>query len=422
MNLRDRSILISDHGLYVSLAERLTRDFGKVGYHCPWKRGFPGFHEKDIGHGIPGITPEPNFWKVVNKYDMVAFPDVLDGDLQVYLRSQGHRVFGSGMGEELELFRVYQKRLFKALGLPVGPYVVVKGITALREHLKEHEDQVIKLSLLRGVTETFQHHTYWESEARLDRLQFELGVRKERTEFIVEDKLKTKIEMGFDGVNVHGNWPRIAANGVECKDAAYACVVQDYDDLPEGMLLVNEKLAPILKHYGYANFFSTEIRVCEEDVPYCIDLTCRQPSPAGEAQHELWGNLGEMMWAAAEGQLVNPVPTAKYAVQSIIYSDWADENCQGIGFPEKYRGNIKLYYHSMENGHDYVIPQMTKMNEIGSIVTIGDDLDETIKQNKEIAERVTGDKVHVCTDRIGEVVEEFEEMERHGMSLEPTAK
>ncbi|HUD74542.1 MAG TPA: hypothetical protein VMQ76_05670 [Terracidiphilus sp.] len=416
---RDKSVLCVDHGLYISTALRLARDFGKVGYHCAWKRGFPSFNEIDIGHNLDGITPEPNLFKVVDNYDLIVFPDILDGDLQVYLRKQGHRVYGSGMGEELELFRVYQKRMFKAVGLPVGPYRVVKGITALREYLKAHDDKVIKLSLLRGITETFKHRTYWESEARIDRLQHELGMRKERTEFVVEDEIKSKIEMGYDGPCVHGKFPAIAANGVEAKDAAYACIVQNYEDLPEEMREVNAALAHPLNLYGYSNFFSTEIRVAEDGTPYCIDITARKPSPAGETQEELWSNLAEMMWAGAAGDMVDPIPTAKYAVQSIIYSDWADENWQGVGFPEKFRNNVKLYYHTRENGHDYVIPQQTKMNEIGSIVTIGDDLKATIKENKAIAEQVTGDKIRVCTDRIGEVVKEFDEMEKQGMDLTP---
>ena len=418
---RDKSVLVVDKGLYCPVAERLVRDFGKVGYHCSWKRGFPGYDEKDIGHGLDGIKHEPNLFKVVDNYDLICFPDVLDGDLQVYLRKQGHRVFGSGMGDELELFRVYQKQMFKAVGLPVGPYRVVKGITALREYLRQNDDQVIKLSLLRGITETFKHHTYWESEARLDRLQHELGLRKDRTEFVVEKKIEAKIEYGFEGISVHGQFPKIASNGVEIKDVCYGAVVQEYKNLPEGIIEVNEALRPALKLYNYANFFSTEIRVSEDGTPYCIDLTCRCPSPAGETQLELWSNLAEMMWEGAAGRMVDPIPAAKYASQSIICSDWAESEWQGVGFPEKYRSHVKLYYHTRENGHDYVIPQQSPSKEVGSIVTIGDDLKSVIKQNEMIAEQITGDKIRVCTDRICEVIEEFEEMEKQGMNITPAA-
>ena len=422
MNLSDKSCLIVDNGLYCTLAERLVRDFGKVGYHCAWQQSFPSYYQKDIGHGLDGITHETDLFKVADSYDLLVFPDVYNGSLQEHFRKQGKRVFGSGLGDELELFRVFQKKMLKAVGLPVGPYQVVKGITALREYLQEHDDKVIKLSLLRGITETFKHHTYWESESRLDRLQHELGMRKERTQFVVEDEINTKIEYGYDGIYA-GGFPSIAANGIEVKDACYAAVVQNYEDLPDGMRQVNDALAPALKLYHYANFFSTEIRVGEDDTPYCIDITCRVPSPAGETQMELWSNLAEMIWEGAEGRCVDPVPTAKYAVQSIIYSEWAEANWQGVGFPEKVRQNIKLYCHTRENGHDFVIPQnttqKTPMPEVGSIVTVSDDLNDAIKQNKAIAGQLTGDKIHVWCERIGEAVDEFKEMEKQGMDLTP---
>ena len=287
---------------------------------------------------------------------------------------------------------------------------------ALRAFLQKHDNQIIKVSKLRGITETFKHLTYWQSKNRLDKLEYELGERSERQVFLVETVIKTKIEYGFDGLFC-GSFPRIAANGVEIKDVAYGCVVQEYDKLPDGMLLVNEKLAPTLKQYGYANFFSSEIR--DNGEPHCIDLTCRIPSPAGESQMLLWTNLGLMMWFGAEGKMIDPIPAAKYAVQSIIYSDWADDNTQGVYVPEKHRDNVMLYYHCRDNGHDYVIPQDTKMNEIGSVVTVGDHLEDVIAENKKIADMVTGDKLEVRTDKIEDVTNEFEEMEKKGISLEP---
>lgn len=420
MNLRGESVLLVDNGLYVSLAQRLMREFGKVGYFRNYKRGFPSYHEIDVGRGLDGITVEPHFWKAVDNYSLIAYPDVYEGDQQEYLRKLGKRVFGSGMGDELELHRIFQKKLLKAVGLPVGPYVVLKGFDALREFLKEHDDQIVKISKLRGITETWKHKTYRESEMRLDALQHELGMRKYYQVFIVEEKIETDIEYGYDCLTVDGQFPNLAAMGLEIKDVAYGAVVQDYNNLPDGMQLVNEKLAVALRNYKYRNFFSTEIR--DNGEPYLIDCTCRVPSPAGEAQMELWGNLGEMMFLGAEGKMVDPKPLAKYAVQSIIYSDFADENWQAVYVPPKYRDNVKLYYHSREKGFDYVIPQSTKMNEIGSVVTIGDHLDDVIKENKKIAEMVSGDKLEVRTDRIDDVVNEFEEMEKKGMDLTPAKK
>lgn len=424
-NLTSKYALVCDRGLFFPLAQRLTREFGKVGFHpLGWNRGFPTYHELDVGKGFDDINHIQNLFEELEKVDkdntVIIFPDIGDGWLQVFLRKRGFRVFGSGNGDELEMYRHYAKEIMQAVGLPVGEYTVVTGITALRKELKAREgDAHVKISLLRGITETFKALEYWLIKQRLDRLQHELGERAELTDFIVEGSIPTEIEYGYDGYCIDGKFPGIAANGLEKKDVCYGCVVQDYKNIPEGMRTVNEALAEVLKRYNYRNFFSTEIRVAEDDTPYLIDLTCRHPSPAGECETELWSNLGEIIWNGAEGKLIEPVPSAKYAIQSIIYSDFADENWQGVKFPEKYRDNIKLYYHTKIDGHDFVIPQVARMNEIGSIVTIGDDLEKVVKENQEIAETIEGDKVEIRTDKIPDVMREFEEMEKRGMDLTP---
>lgn len=420
MNLRSKSILICDSGLYVSLALRLSRDFSRVGYHpIAWKRAFPGYEEHDIGTGFEEITPEPHLFKALDRYDMVWFPDVLHGDLQVFLRAHGYRVFGCGYGEELELNRLGTKKLMEQVGLPVGPYAVLHGMEELCAFLKTHKDWFVKLSLLRGITETFGSEEYWLIEPRLDELRHKLGMRKKWMEFIAEKQIKTKIELGYDGISIDGLFPKIAANGCEIKDVAYACVVQDYDRLPKGLRLVNEKLAPAMKASKYRNFFSSECREADDGKFYPIDLTTRQPSPAGESEQELWENLSEVAWEGAEGKLVELKSKAKYAVQSIIYGDRADESWQPIKFPEEFRDNIKLYHECLDEGRSYCLPQLTKMNEVGSVVTIGNVLKDVIKQNEEIAKHVTGDKITIRTDKISDVVKEFEEMEKQGIDLTP---
>jgi hypothetical protein len=418
--------LVCDTGLFWPLALRLARfdGFAEVGFHpLSWQRAFPSYHEIDVGKGFDSVKHEPYLWDVIDDYDVLIFPDVLRGDLQEYLRKQGYRVFGSGKGDKLELMRAYMKQTMEKVGLPVQPYRVLKGIESLRKYLQsEKEDVFVKISLLRGITETFRGFTgkrFWLIEPRIDELASQLGLHKKEMEFVVEDEIETQIEYGCDTITIDGEFPGIAMNGLEKKDCAFAGVVQNYDDLPDGMKTVNEKLSPILKQYRYRNFFSTEIRVAKDDTPYLIDLTCRHASPAGEAQCELWGNLAEMIWHGSEGEMIDPEPTGKFAVQSIIHSDRAEENWIPVEFPEKFRDNIKLYYHTRVDGHDYVLPQDAKMHEIGSVVTVADTLQEAIDANVEIADQVKGDKVEVHTAMIQDLVDEFAEMERKGMNVDP---
>jgi len=422
-SFKHKTVCVRDHGLFVALAERLVRDFQRVLYAPAWKRGLPTYHEVDVGSGLDGIEVVKDFWTEVDKdqIDLYLYPDILDGDEQLHLRKLGKRVWGSGHGEELELYRHYGKQILEAVGLPVQPYRAIRGLDALREYLKTHRDKHVKLSLLRGITETFRHGEYWETEPRLDELQYRLGMRKYEQEFLVEDDIPTAIEVGADTYCVDGKWPGLIANGIEKKDCAYGCVVQAYDELPDEIKVVLEYLAPVLAKYNYRNFFSTEIRVAKDGTPYMIDPTCRMPSPGGECEMELYLNLAEILWHGAEGKLIEPEIAAPCAVQAIITCDRADENWSGVTFPEEIRQWVKLYYHCRKHGHDYTLPQISRMEEVGSVIALGDTKEAAAKLCRERAEQISGDHVHVKVEEIERVFDGFDEMKKRGMNVEAVA-
>jgi phosphoribosylamine-glycine ligase len=423
----DKACLVVDHGLFPALAERLGRDM-ETFYAPIWSQGFPTYHVTDVGKELPGVSHIEDVWNFLSKFKgskndlLVVFPDILDGGWQEYLRSEGWRVWGSGNGDQLEIYRNFFKEMVKAVGLPVAPYKLIRGMSNLRAYLKENDDKFVKLSCkLRGIMETWHHKTYWQSEPRLDELEHKLGMKKGETDFIVEDEIPTKFEIGGDTYCVRSQFPKRVLNGAEAKDVAYGAVVQDYDDLPEAIRAVQEAMAPVLEKYNYRNFFSTEIRIAEDETPHFIDSTCRQPSPGGECEHELYENLAEIMWAGAGGDLVEPDIVSPYAVQAIIYSDRADEEWQPVDFPESIRQWVKLFYHRRKDGHDYVMPQTTKMNEIGSVVALGDSFEEAAKLCKERSEQISGDKICVKVEEIDGVIDEFKALEKHGISIKPIA-
>ena len=52
-DLSDKTILVRDTGYFVSFAERLARDFGKVLYHNPsWKTGSPKSQQAQLGKHV----------------------------------------------------------------------------------------------------------------------------------------------------------------------------------------------------------------------------------------------------------------------------------------------------------------------------------------------------------------------------------
>lgn len=411
MNYKDLSVLVVDRGLFVSLAERLVGQFGKVGFFAYWESGFTDGRELVLGQGLDGIERVKYFEQAYHDYDLLVFPDVYDGWMVKDLRDHGFRVWGSGLGAELETLRWKTKQRFKELGLPVNDSHRVVGVNGLREFLQSHEGEwYVKVSLLRGLGETWKSENYAASKGFIDDFEAKNGGLSHVIHFILEAPIPDADEVGYDGFCVDGQFPKTSMYGWEIKDCAYLGKVSEYADLPENVRKVNDALSPVMGELQYRNFFSTELRD-----QYCIDPSCRHASPAGEVLVENMVNIAEVLWEGAEGRLVEPVFTSQYGAQIIISSEWARDHWQLVQFPEEIRPFVKLYNHCrIDDGNglsDYVVPQFVphfdRMSEIGSVVALADSPQEAIDLCKERAEQVKGFKVTCDCDALDRAAEEM---------------
>lgn len=415
VNLKTKTACFIDNGLFTEVAIKLSQSFGKVLYWVPNFSAFPKSNLSLVGDGLEEITRIKNLWDHLEDIDIFVFGDVYFGDLQVYLRSIGKRVWGSGKGEDLELYRWETKQLLKSIGLPVQPVKLIVGMDALREWLKKHDDQYVKLSYFRGDTETFHAETYDLIEPKLDQLEHSLGAKKTVVEFIVESAINDCVEVGYDGWCIDGGFPPVGILGYEIKDAGLIGVIKDYDELPEPVLKVNKALAGYMKANTYRGFFSTEIRFGEDGKPYLTDPCCRLPSPPSELYQEMYANYGEIIWHGAAGEIVTPEPTCKYGVEAMIHCPFADKDWAAIHFPEEIRRWVKLRNLTKIDGKYYVVPQNVGLPEIGAVIGIGDTLLEAINHCKANAAQVKGYQLEIKLDSIGDALKVIEEGEAHGI-------
>lgn len=419
-DLSSKSILVKDRGLFFSFAQRMAREggFGRVFYHNDYQRsGRPSFNELAVGTGFERIESTHKFWELIDQVDVIAYPDCYDGGEQEYLRSQGYPVFGSGKGGELEIYRGYWKEVIAALGLTVAPYEYIEGLDALADYLREHDDCYIKISRMRGLMETRKHIDYELSLPWLNKMRYHLGPLAEETDFIVEKKITTDLEIAGDTIFV-GQFPQLALNGVERKDECYAGMVQAYSDLPEQIQEVNAKLAPVLAKYRYANFFAVELRIDKQGRPHPIDPCTRQASPAGEAQLATWSNFPEVVYAGARGQLVQPEFENPYVLQAMIYTKDDEREWLAVRCPEDVRESLNLYFGMRRGRLDWRVPQPNPFEELGSITVTGGSFEEAKEKLEAIAERIEGD-VCIKTDSIDDAIKEFDLMKKKGMSVIP---
>ena len=417
-NLKNKTVLVYDNGLFVDLARTLARSFGRVLYHCPWESGFPKMNIGRLGQGISEIELCASPWAEFDAIDLWVFPDVGAGPLQDWLRDQGRRVWGSGSGENLELDRVNTKKLLARADLPVGPYAVVKGITALREFLKAHKKQIVKLSKWRGHMETFRADDYRTIEPVLDKLEYELGPGfKETTSFLVEEALEHKVEVGIDGYCVDGEFPKHILTGIEIKDLGYVGALAAYADMPDCATAFSKAMGPLCKRGQYRGFWSDETRADNPDSGYMIDACMRMASPPGEVYQELYENLAEIIWHGAGGVMVEPKASAKYCAEILIHSTWANADWQPIDFPASNGRWVKLRNCCKIGKQWYIIPQSVPMGEIGAVVGLGNTMKAACAMAHEIAQSVSGYSIDIPEGAIEEAQAQIAEAKSMGINL-----
>ncbi len=391
--LNDKIACVVDNGLFAELAVTLAKSFRHVYYLGSWVTAFPRSNALTIGEGLPNVSRISEIWSVLDTIDLFVFPDIYHGTLQGYLRGLGKRVWGSGIAESLEYKRGQSKQWLADVGLPVGEYQVIRGLNDLRRYLQRHDGQVYVKSTVRGDMETFKVEDggYSLIEPRLDELEHILGAKKLDYEFVVEEHIEAAAEVGYDGFTIDGDWPKSSLFGVEAKDTGYVGQVTAYSEMPKALRYVNNKLSGLFKELNYRGFWSSEVRTGADDgVAYLIDPCCRMASPPGELYLYLIENLAEVIWAGADGELVQPEFKHEYAAQLVLKSDWAQYGWQPLGFPEDVREHVKIHYLTIKNGKYYFVPQQIPIPEIGAVVAGGDSQEEAIANCIEIAEHVKG--------------------------------
>lgn len=416
-DLKTKSVLFYDNGNWVSMAQRLSKDFGKVMYYNPWKQAFPQMRASCIGEGINDIEKVYNFFDKVKEADIIVFPDILDGDLQEHLLEMGCNVWGSRRGELLELDRVGMIGLLDTLNLNTPDFEVVVGMDALRKYLKENDNIWVKTSCYRGDFETFNSKNYRYIETQLDEIESILGVLKYNTMFLCQKALDDCVEIGYDGYTIDGKYPNGTILGLEVKDMGYLGIFHNYNDMPKPIIDFNAKIAPTMGRFGYRGDYSNEIRIQKDGKWFMTDMTCRKPSPPGELMQYMFKNYSDIIWEGAHGNCIDPIVEHKYGIEVIIKSYWAEQHQLPVQFLEKYKDNVAVKQCTYVNGQYTFIPQTVELAEIGSVVAIGNTLDEAISSLEKISEEIRSHSVNIPIGSIDKAQEEIKKLEEFGYKI-----
>lgn len=386
-------ILVVDNGAFLSFAQALVPD-ADVLYFSHFGEVAPSSKNAMVGRDVPGIERVDSLWNHIDDVDVIAFPDVGDGDLQVHLRKAGYAVWGSAKAEMLELDRGEFKRLLLKLGMPVVDTRHVVGLDALRTILEHEDDLYIKTSFFRGDFESFHHITWDLSEPWWQELAYRMGPHGPEMETLVEVPAPG-IEIGYDSFVIDGQFPENAAWGIEYKDKGYIGQHVPASALPPCLSEANEVLAEPLRVMGARSCYSNEVRVTDDGTAYISDPACRCGAPPFAAM-SLWiTNWVDIVMAGARGELVEPEYAAPYAAEIELtkqYKDtsmatWLEHQWMALDIPAAAVPWIRLRRPVVVQGRWWSVPHAW-LDIVGSAVGLGNTAEEAIDAALAIADQI----------------------------------
>jgi hypothetical protein len=300
-------ILCLDNGLYPVLCEALS-DGGKneVRYFTPWAKPFPSIDDRMKGDGYGDLKKTLHFFDHVKEADMIVNFDVPSNDMISYLREQykDKSIFGAGRGERLEHDRLFLKEWLEHYNLPVGPYKVVKGITALINYLKTNPDKWVKTNIFRDDLETFYFTNWDDDKYLLSEIEVTLGMLAETYTFIVEDSIPCKVQSGSDMFFANGRWIPFSWGFEINKNLCVNKVITDIEDLPVVLQKNIDYLQGLMRKMDYRGAVSTEERITDKDTAYLIDFTARVPAPLGQMYPVFINNWPELCYKIGRNEEV----------------------------------------------------------------------------------------------------------------------
>jgi len=411
----DLTVLVADGGLFLPFARRLAEDCKRVIFWNPDRRAFPSIKQGCIGRGLPDIETTLDFWDVLDEIDLACFPDIGHSGLQGHLRDLGIPVWGAGRADRLELDRELFLDQLGELGLDVPEFEVVEGLDELRRYLEDKEDQYIKVSRWRGDLET-THWRNWKMDSGwLDWLAESLGPLKDEMRFLVFPNIDTPLEIGGDTYCVRGRWPRVMLNGLEHKDTTYFASVTQRGEMPDQIQEIMEAFGPLL--VDAATQWSMEVRVKGEQA-FFIDATVRGGMPSSASQQLLWTNFAEIIWAGANGELVEPIPDAKFSLECMVSAKSHKDCWDVVELPPELERWVRFSNCCMVDGCYTFPPDEFHHGDLGWLCAIGDTPRQVLDAAKGLADQLP-DGLDANLENLTGLIKEIEEGEAKGIPLTP---
>ena len=122
------------------------------------------------------------------------------------------------------------------------------------------------------------------------------------------------------------------------------------------------------------------------DQAYWIDATQRGGMPSTASQHLLWKNFPDIVWAGANGELVNPEPAAGYSIEVMISSKGGHDTWDTVEISKELEPWCRFSNCCYVDGLYCFPPDELMGNDLGWLAAIGDTPDEVFQAIKDHAD------------------------------------
>lgn len=412
--ISDVTCCVVDSGLFMNMADIMGRDCKKVYLWSPDCRAFPSVNQACIGEGFYTFERIRDFWPLIDEIDLFCFPDIGQAELQYVLANDFRKaVWGSRIGDDLELKREFFLEKLGEWGLEVPEHTVVEGLDELESFLGNKEDYYVKVSRFRGDFETHHWRDYEMDIDWIHQLRVSLGPIGDHIRFLCFPAIETDIEIGADAIYILGRWPKLMLNGFEGKDKTYFSKVTPKDEMPSQVQEVMLACEDWLEVAGYRNQISFEIRV-QGDKFYWIDATQRGGLPSTGTQHLIWKNFPEVVWHGANGELLEPEPAATYSIETKITTEREPGTWERVILPEELEGLARFNGCCKVDGVYCFPPSEFASNELGWLVAIGDTPSEVVERQKALADLLP-DGLNADIESLASVIKEIDTAKKEGV-------
>lgn len=424
--LSGMKVAVYDLGLWMEDAVRFARDVDKVYYTVPNQDAFQLPFKGKIGYGMEGVevVPVDKWWELVDEVDFIHIPDNTCAGMVEFLKRHQYPVSGVGAVEKVETDRWYGRQRQKANGLPVQATLKLVGVSQLA-HLMQFggkdfgfpdfpKEFYVKVdNEYRGVEESFKHEGWAESEGTILRMMYKLGPFREDVVFLCEELLDG-IEPGLDGITWEGDLMYPTMGGYEGKGVGIIeRTYEKEEDLPKAYRLIHEGLRPEFKKHNTRFFYSTELKVGKDRIPYLIDPTFRKAGPGTSAiQCDLIENYTEVCLGLATGERVDPVIKHKYSAACAFHSAEAMTDWIGVEFPEEMRRWVKLRMGAKKGGKYWAVPGF---DSLGTVIGFGQTVEEAVKVVEERMKEVRVKRIDTGIEKLKDILKDIEEGRKRGV-------